>query len=53
MKKETMFYALAMPFIISASFEFLPKWLYVPIGVVGGMLWFGSLALIVNGENNG
>ena len=45
MKKGTqlllMFFSL--PFVVSASIEFLPQWLSWPIGVIATMFWVGTL----------
>jgi hypothetical protein len=34
---------LVVPFVISASVEFFPAWLYWPISILGGMIWVGAL----------
>jgi len=50
MKKTTEMglYFLGLPFAISASIEFLPQWVSMPISVIAGMLWFGTLIQIFN-----
>lgn len=35
-----------IPFIISASIEFLPTWLYVPVIFIGSMFWLGACILL-------
>ena len=50
MKKSTqlglMFFSL--PFVMSASIEFLPQWLSWPIGVIAAMFWVGTIVEIQN-----
>ena len=50
MKKTTELglYFLSLPFVISAAIEFLPQWLSMPISVIAGLLWFGTLIQIFN-----
>lgn len=38
---------ILLPFVVSAAWEFLPKWLALPSTLVGAMLWFGTCALIM------
>jgi hypothetical protein len=49
-KVMTLLYIFVTPFVVSASIEFLPGWLSWPISILGGMLWFGSLALLQKKE---
>ena len=48
MKKSTelglMFFS--MPFVVSASLEFLPAWLSWPTALIAGMFWVGVLGQI-------
>lgn len=48
MKKSTelglLFFTL--PFVVSASMEFLPQWLALPIAVISSMFWLGVLIQI-------
>ena len=48
MKKSTelglMFFS--MPFVVSASTEFLPKWLSMPISLIATLLWIGTFVQI-------
>jgi len=48
MKKSTdlMLKFLTLPFVVSASMEFLPEWLAIPIAVISGMFWLGVLVQI-------
>ena len=41
-----MFFSL--PFVMSASIEFLPQWLSWPIGVIAAMFWVGTIVEIQN-----
>ncbi len=52
MKKTTELglYFLGLPFVISAAIEFLPQWLSIPIGLIAGMIWFGTVVQIGNHE---
>ena len=45
MKEGTrlMLLFVSMPFVVSASIEFLPQWLSWPIGVIATMFWVGTL----------
>ena len=45
MKESTrlMLLFLSMPFVMSASIEFLPPWLSWPVGVIAAMFWVGTL----------
>jgi hypothetical protein len=49
-KVMTLLYIFFMPFVVSASIEFLPGWLSWPISILGGMLWIGSLILLQKQE---
>ena len=40
---KLLLYVVILPFVISASVEFLPAWLYWPIAVIAGLVWFGAL----------
>jgi len=45
-KIELMASVFILPFVVSASIEFLPGWLSWPISVLSAMIWVGSLMLI-------
>jgi hypothetical protein len=47
---RTAVMVLSMPFVISASIEFLPAWLYWPISILCGMTWFGALVNLKDGK---
>ena len=48
MTKTTLYLCIiSLPFVVSASFEFLPAWLYWPIALIGGMEWFGACLMLV------
>ena len=48
MKKSTELMAmfLTLPFVASASIEFLPAWLSIPICVIAAMFWLGTCLMI-------
>ena len=50
MKKSTelMSVFLTMPFVVSASMEFLPAWLAMPICLIAVMFWMGTLVQIMD-----
>lgn len=50
MKKSTelLLIFFSMPFVVSASIEFLPQWLSWPIGVIATMFWVGTIVEIQN-----
>lgn len=50
-KNRAVLHVIFLPFAISASFEFLPAWLYWPILILGGMSWIGALLILA--EKNG
>ena len=41
-------YVVILPFVISASVEFLPAWLYWPIAVIVGIVWLGAILQLGN-----
>ncbi len=45
-KNKAALYVFILPFVISASVEFLPAWLYWPICILAGMSWFGSCLIL-------
>jgi len=45
-KIVTLLCIFVIPFVVSASIEFLPGWLSWPISILGGMVWVGSLCLL-------
>lgn len=53
MKERTIaaLHIIIWPFVISASFEFLPAWLYWPIAFVGFMYFAGSCLMLAKKEN--
>lgn len=52
MKKTTELglYFLGLPFVISASVEFLPQWVAVPIFLIAGLVWLGVFIQITKYE---
>lgn len=49
-KTKAYLHIISLPFVISASFEFLPAWLYWPIALIGGMAWLGACAMLIEKE---
>ena len=45
---KLVLYVVILPFVVSASVEFLPAWLYWPIAVIAGMVWLGSIVELGN-----
>jgi hypothetical protein len=45
-KQKSIFQIVIVPFVVSASIEFLPSWLYLPICLIGGMIWLGACAIL-------
>jgi hypothetical protein len=50
-KTRAYLYVIALPFVISASFEFLDAWLYWPIALICGMAWVGACSILAEKEN--
>jgi len=50
MKKSTELMAtfLTLPFVASASIEFLPTWLAMPTFVIAVIFWMGNLVQIMD-----
>ena len=48
MTKKTRAYlhVITLPFVISASLEFLDAWLYWPISLICGMAWVGACIIL-------
>lgn len=51
-KNQAVAYIMITPFIVSASLEFLPKWLSVPILMIGIMLWMGALFMLMDKKHD-
>jgi len=49
-KQSAYLHIIILPFVVSASFEFLPAWLYWPIALIGGMAWFGACGIVAEKE---
>ena len=45
-KQRAYLHIITLPFVISAAVEFLPAWLYWPVGLLGGMAWIGACAIL-------
>jgi len=41
-RKQMVLWIFGLPFVISASIEFLPFWLSAPIVLLGAMQWLGA-----------
>ena len=52
MRKKTRayLYVITLPFVISASFEFLDAWLYWPITLICAMVWLGACGILAEKE---
>jgi len=45
-KNQIVAYIMITPFVVSASAEFLPRWISAPIAVLGTMIWLGALLML-------
>lgn len=45
-KTKIGLHVIVLPFAISASIEFLPAWIYIPMSLLLGMAWLGSCAML-------
>jgi hypothetical protein len=45
-RKTAYLNIIFLPFVISASIEFLPSWLHFPIALLGGITWFGACLIV-------
>ena len=52
MNKKTKAYlhVITLPFVISASWEFLDAWLYWPITLICVMAWIGACGILAEKE---
>ena len=50
-KQRAYLHIIILPFVISAAVEFLPAWVYWPIGLLGAMAWIGACAILNEKEN--
>ena len=51
-KNQIVAYIMITPFIVSASLEFLPRWISVPIAVLGAMIWLGSFLMLLDKKDD-
>ena len=51
-KTKAYLHVILLPFVISASIEFLDAWLYWPISFICAMAWLGACGILVEKENN-
>jgi hypothetical protein len=49
-KVRAYLHIITLPFVISWAIEFLPAWLYWPIGLICGMAWMGACAILAEKE---
>jgi hypothetical protein len=49
-KTRAYLHIITLPFVISASIEFLDAWLYLPICLIGGMIWGGACVILAEKE---
>jgi len=47
-QKKSLLHIIILPFVVSASFEFLPAWLYWPLAIVCGMVWVGACLILAD-----
>jgi hypothetical protein len=52
MKRKTRayLYVITLPFVVSASWQFLEAWLYFPITLICGMAWLGACGILAEKE---
>jgi hypothetical protein len=50
-KISAYLHIIILPFVVSASFEFLPAWLYWPICLLGGITWIGACMILLEKED--
>jgi hypothetical protein len=50
-QQRAYLHIIILPFVISASFEFLPAWLYWPLAVICGMSWLGACVVLAEGKS--
>lgn len=51
-KNQIVAYIMITPFVVSASAEFLPRWISAPIGMLGVMIWMGALFMLLDKKND-
>jgi hypothetical protein len=51
-KQRAYLHIITLPFVISASFEFLPAWVYWPIALLGGVAWIGACAILAEVDHD-
>ena len=47
-KNQIVAYIMITPFVVSASAEFLPRWISAPIAVLGTIIWLGALVMLLD-----
>lgn len=45
-KTKAYLHIISLPFVMSASIEFLPAWVHFPICLLGGMSWIGACIIL-------
>jgi len=45
-KTKAYLHVITLPFVVSASHEYLDAWLYWPITLIGVMAWFGACGIL-------
>jgi len=51
-KQSAYLHIIILPFVVSASFEFLPAWVHWPVALIGGMAWVGACVILVEKEKH-
>ena len=51
-KNQIVAYIMITPFVVSASAEFLPRWISAPIAGLGAILWLGALFMLSDEKND-
>jgi hypothetical protein len=49
-KTQAYLHVITLPFVISASLEFLPAWLYWPTSLICAMAWVGACGILADKE---
>ena len=50
-KRRAYMHVITLPFVMSASIEFLPAWVHFPICLIGGMAWIGACMILSEKED--
>ena len=50
-KQRAYLHVITLPFVISASWQFLDVWLCYPITLICAMAWVGACGILAEKEN--